>query len=55
MWIFYLAFWVLMIGTLIWMSTMVEECPREMLGYNCKGEKCDHSKEEIKRVKEREW
>lgn len=28
-----------------------DECPREILGYRCKGETCDHSKIEVARAK----
>lgn len=28
-----------------------EDCPRAVMGYNCKGDKCDHSPEELRRAK----
>ena len=33
----------LFIGWCIWLS--VPDCPREIMGYKCKGDLCDHSKE----------
>lgn len=28
-----------------------EDCPASLIGYNCKGKTCDHSEEEMERVK----
>lgn len=28
----------------------IEECPRCVLGYNCKGKDCDHSEEELQKA-----
>ncbi|MFA5937343.1 MAG: hypothetical protein WC822_05735, partial [Candidatus Paceibacterota bacterium] len=40
---------VLLIGWGIWLS--VPDCPRMIMGYNCKGEGCDHSEESIMAAK----
>lgn len=29
-----------------------EECPRIIVGWDCKGDRCDHSKEAIRQAKE---
>lgn len=39
----------LFIGWCIWLS--VPDCPRQIMGYNCKGDKCDHSKETLTAAK----
>lgn len=34
------------------LSIKVEECPREIVGYNCRGAGCDHSPEETRKAKD---
>lgn len=34
-----------------WALSNAEECPRQILGYRCKGDACDHSKIEVMRAK----
>lgn len=28
-----------------------DECPRELQGYNCQGDRCNHSKYEVNKIK----
>lgn len=49
------GFVLMLIGGFIgyWIGRMHEpECPRMILGYNCKGETCDHSE---KTLQEAQW
>jgi len=41
---------VLIIGAVLWAASG-PDCPREIVGYNCKGRGCDHSREEIARAR----
>lgn len=34
------------------LASSAYECPREILGYNCRGKGCDHSDKLIKEAKE---
>lgn len=48
-----LIFWslpVVIVLILLWKSR--EECPREILNWYCKGERCDHSAEAIQKAKD---
>ena len=47
MWLLFL-FILLVVALAIWGD---DECPRIIYGYNCKGEKCDHSAAAIEEAK----
>lgn len=42
-------FIALIIGAIIWFN---DECPRVILGYNCRGKNCDHDPLEVQKAKE---
>lgn len=42
---------VIIVG-LILLAVRGSTCPRQLLGYSCQGEHCDHSKAELARTKE---
>lgn len=42
---------IVVLGLLI-VGLDLEECPREIKGYNCKGSACDHSPETVHLAKE---
>lgn len=35
---------------LLWALGRADKCPREILGYRCKGDACDHSRLEVARA-----
>jgi len=49
MWFIIIAI-VLIIGAVLW-AVSGPDCPRQVLGYNCKGRDCDHSREELARAR----
>ena len=46
------ACFILMILAIAWYFSDYTECPREIMGYDCRGSRCDHSREAISKAKE---
>lgn len=38
---------IVIFAGLAWLASWGSECPRILMGYNCKGDKCNHSEEEL--------
>lgn len=45
------AFILLIVLTLVFLAESWNECPREILGYSCRGKDCNHEPAEIERAK----